>query len=299
MTVRVETGEGVANANSYIGVGYADSYHALRGNTAWAAATLNARRQALIRACDYIDRRFAGRFRGQHAIEDVVLKANNVLDFNGQPSNNDTVTIGSTVYRWRNAMNQAFDVLIGATLADSADNLVSAINADPAGSGTLYFAGTTAHPDVNASQDDGSDDVFVEAKVGGAAGNSIATLETSANLNWDTPTLLGGDDSARQQLEWPRINAYRNDGHLLDPIPDQLKKAQAEYALQALATSLFLQPTVDATGALITGIREKVGPLETEKTFASGGSVSVIKPFPNADSLLKELILPAGSVMRA
>lgn len=63
MTFIVEDGTGLPNATAYIAVAFADSYHADRGNTTWTG-TPTVKEQAIIRATDYVDVRFAGQFRG-------------------------------------------------------------------------------------------------------------------------------------------------------------------------------------------------------------------------------------------
>lgn len=55
MTFTVETGAGVAGANSYVAVAYADTYFADRGITAWGGYDLATKQGRLIRATDYIE----------------------------------------------------------------------------------------------------------------------------------------------------------------------------------------------------------------------------------------------------
>jgi predicted RecA/RadA family phage recombinase len=108
------------------------------------------------------------------------------------PSNGDTVTIGSTVYTFRTALSEPaepFEVLIGISAAVALDNLKSAINATT-GEGTTYSTGTTAHPTVTATTNSNTTQV-VEAITAGAAGNDIATTETSSHLSWGATTLFG------------------------------------------------------------------------------------------------------------
>lgn len=121
------------------------------------------------------------------------IAATNVLTFTGQPANNDTVTVDSNVYTFKTALTPtAGEVLIGAAVNDSINNLVAAINGD-AGSGTLYAAGTTASDDASALNIDNSQ-MRVTANTPGTAGNSITATESCANAAWaDTGgTLVGG-----------------------------------------------------------------------------------------------------------
>ena len=141
-----------------------------------------------------------------------------------------------------------------------------------------------------------------------------------------------------QGLEWPRTNAFDNDGFLLsgsDDIPRQILKACAEYSLRAaicgtlapdpplpvpkqdLTDSSGNRPDQGETGEL-TRVREKVGPLEEEKWFettsqvlgknlgagATGVKSSLVNDFlipeyPEADLWIEELLRSSMSVMLA
>lgn len=102
----------------------------------------------------------------------------------------DTVTIGSTVYRFKDTMAAAYDVKIGASAAVSLDNLKAAINASGT-PGTEYFAGTLIHPTVTAGTNTDTTQA-VTANTAGTAGNSIASTEASTHLSWGAATLTGG-----------------------------------------------------------------------------------------------------------
>lgn len=66
MAFTVEDGTGVAGANSYASVAYANEFFADRGNTSWQG--LDAVKQGhLIQATDYIEMLFARRFIGEMA----------------------------------------------------------------------------------------------------------------------------------------------------------------------------------------------------------------------------------------
>jgi hypothetical protein len=73
MALVVETGEGIANAESYASVEYADAYHLVRLNTQWGTLTPEAKEAALREATDYIEMRFADVFRGAPATESQAL----------------------------------------------------------------------------------------------------------------------------------------------------------------------------------------------------------------------------------
>lgn len=58
MPLTVEDGTGLATADSYASRADADTYHAERGNAAWAAASTDARDAALRKATQYLDTRY-------------------------------------------------------------------------------------------------------------------------------------------------------------------------------------------------------------------------------------------------
>lgn len=115
--------------------------------------------------------------------------ASGVLDFNGNASNLDVITIGATVYRYVTVLALAYDILIGGTASQTILNSIAAVNAG-AGEGTVYGSGTLIHPTVTASSAPG--DMIATAKVAGASGNLIATLSTSLTATWGAATLQGG-----------------------------------------------------------------------------------------------------------
>lgn len=68
MTLIVEDGTGKADAESYISVADADTYHANQGNTAWAAiATSTLKEQALRRGMTYMTGEYRDRWDGRRA----------------------------------------------------------------------------------------------------------------------------------------------------------------------------------------------------------------------------------------
>lgn len=116
-----------------------------------------------------------------------------VLTFSGTATDTQTVTIGARVYTFKTALSGAAnEVLIGANLTASRDNLVAAING-AAGAGTTYGTGTVAHADVSAAPSS-TDALTATAKAKGTAGNAIATTETLTNAAWAGATLTGGVD---------------------------------------------------------------------------------------------------------
>lgn len=118
-----------------------------------------------------------------HATNTLTSDATNVSDA-------ETVTIGSTVYRFKDTMAQAFDVKIGADAETSLANLKKAINGTGT-EGVEYFAGTTANANVVGAAITATT-LQVWARVIGTTPNTLATTETSAHLSWADTTLGGG-----------------------------------------------------------------------------------------------------------
>lgn len=109
-------------------------------------------------------------------------------------SDGQTVQIGNQTYTFKTTLSssdrQAFQVLIGASLAASLDNLKLAINAG-SGAGTEYGVGTYAHPLVTATTNTNTEQT-VEARGYGTAANIIGVSERCANASWGAATLAGG-----------------------------------------------------------------------------------------------------------
>ena len=65
MALVVEDGSGKPDADTYVSLTYANTYHEKRRNSRWAGDfSVHQREAGLIRAADYIDKRFGHRFLG-------------------------------------------------------------------------------------------------------------------------------------------------------------------------------------------------------------------------------------------
>lgn len=73
MAFTVEDGTKPEGANAYISVAYADSYFTDRGIAAWTGDNA-AKEKAIVKATDYIDKRFGRRFRGYRESRDQELE---------------------------------------------------------------------------------------------------------------------------------------------------------------------------------------------------------------------------------
>jgi hypothetical protein len=106
-------------------------------------------------------------------------------------------------------------------------------------------------------------------------------------------TFLGDKYSEDQALEFPRV--YED---IEDPqMPVKMQQAVAEYAVRALSAVLAPDPETDDTGGRVISKREEVGPIKEETVYADS-SISVLKPYPAADMLLRGLVDTARRVIR-
>lgn len=129
-------------------------------------------------------------------ISAALTNAFGTLTMTTQPSNGNTVTVGTTngttaaVYTFKTSLSSAYDVLIDTTAENTLLNLVNAINLGP-GIGTKYGTGTLANFDVSATQLPVGQ-IEAVALTAGTGGNSIASTATGTAATWGHSTLQGG-----------------------------------------------------------------------------------------------------------
>lgn len=146
----------------------------------------------------------AGRFTVDLSASAAAL-ATQTLTTTGNAVADETVTIGSRTYTWKAAVDAANQVKVGATAAESLDNLVAAVMAG-AGAGTLYGAGTVVHADVTAVR--ASATLVATAKIKGTAGNALASTETMTLASWGAATFAGGLDATATQTRDAILAAF-------------------------------------------------------------------------------------------
>ena len=293
MTLIVEDGTGIYEANSYVGPGFVRSYLVRREKaTDWIAATRGVQNAALIAATDYIDKRFGARFLGQKEFTQMQVAASNILTFFTNASEDDEVIIGDITYVFKTAASTENEVTIGANAQETSEALAEAI------AGTGGGVGTQAHPAASGVALVGADAVLVRALVAGPLPTAIGTSSNSPNLSWDTPALSGGQEFASQQLEFPRKHVFTKEGNRVLGIPEALKQAVAEYASRAISIDLMPDPEVDPSGQTLARVYDKVGPIETERRFVFSSGKDLFQRFPAADRLLTPFLMNSGQVFR-
>ena len=86
MTITVEDGTGLPNADAYVSVADADAYHAAQGSpTSWSSASTSAKEDGIRQATTYLDAKFARRWKGARSNELQALRwpRCNVIDLDG------------------------------------------------------------------------------------------------------------------------------------------------------------------------------------------------------------------------
>ncbi len=126
-------------------------------------------------------------------VEAALIAATGILTLTDQPLDTETVTLGATTYTFLTVfVDAANNVLIGATTADSLNNLQAAVNLE-VGAGTLFGTATVINPDAFMTDLPGLQKLAT-ARAAGAAGNAKVTVEGLTDGSWAAATLLGGLD---------------------------------------------------------------------------------------------------------
>lgn len=284
MTLILETGTGVRNANSYITSAFVTSYLTARNRLTennWSAST--SQDASCIAATQYVDIRWGQKFRGTRRFYFDGVQARAIISFAGVPLPDETVTIGSQTYRWVAELN-GFDenqVLATSNVTQDRAFLINAIN---------------ANCEVIAQAQE-SAQILLISDVKGVSGNDTPLDVSNATQINIVETFQYGEDEGSQPLEFPRRDLFDRSGRTVHGIPRSLKEAVAEYAVRSHATSLFQDPVTDSTGRIVQEKFEKVGPIEERTVYAQGTTLQhLIKPYPAADRLLSEYLQPAGVI---
>jgi len=213
----------------------------------------------------------------------IAVAATGILTSNNtEISDGDTVTIGTTVYQFKDTMAAAYDVKRDGTTADTTlANLVKAVNATGT-AGVEYFAGTLIHPTVSAGAVTDHAITFT-AKTAGAAGNAIAKAVSAgaAELDWDGTGgfLTGGKDAQAANDVYVDTNAQGFIDNLVLAITDTTNRA-ANIAAGKYGTGTVINPlatAVKASASTMTATAITAG--------VSGNLIAVAETLSNASSV--------------
>ena len=286
MTLVLETGTGVRDANSYVLPAFVTTYltnlNRETENT-WSTRSAAEQEAGCIAATQYIDSRFGKLFQGAKDVNFLGTHARALVTVSGQPSPSDTLLVGTTTFTFVSTLDDfnVNEIEIGTDVDATITNIIAAINAD----GEV----------LAALRDNTTDQILLTNALPGTTGNNTGLNADAATNVAITQAFQHGEDAGSQPLEFPRSGLFDRAGFVVLGIPRKLQEAAAEYAVRAVAAQLFTDPTVDARGRVVNEIAEKVGPIETRTKYAEGSAIDqLIKPYPAADFLLSEYLRPAG-----
>jgi len=277
MAIIIEDGTGVKGAQAYGTVAAFEVYMAARGIDI-TGLTEPIKENSLVNATDYIDTRWGLRLLGQRLYE--YLTSRSVFTLTDQPSDGETVTVGSAVATFRTAPTLDTEAEIGDTLIETLNNLASALAAADDDDEVWDFL--IADPDVAALA------CYVTR-------DGLATTTTAGNGSFDNAT-SSGYSGRPQVLEFPRAYLYDKAGIPVYSIPVKLQEAMYEYAYRAQSAALAPDPVVDTSGLRKTGTEKKVGPIVTKTSYAENQVPVITTPYPAADRLLQEFITTGGII---
>jgi len=200
------------------------------------------------------------------------------LTLDTQPTADDTMTIGSTVYTFKATQTLTTEIAIGASLAATQANIVARIN------GTDQF-NAQKHATVSAAAFD-SDACVLTARKPGTAGDAIATTETfTAGTNvFDAATLgtttAGADCTAADAVTalvaaieadaTALVSAADGDGNTVDLTADT-----AGTAGNAIATTETMANASFGAATLTGGIDGTPGKVTLAITDATAETVTL------------------------
>lgn len=121
------------------------------------------------------------------------VAATGTVTFTENPSDSDTLKIGSTTYTFKTSPAAVNDVAIKGTVYETAQNLADVINGD---SGEAYAGTTSPSLDVSAEVEV----MTLTARTAGTAGNSLALVQTGDFANVSGATLSGGVNSSTSSV---------------------------------------------------------------------------------------------------
>ncbi len=122
-----------------------------------------------------------------------------ILSFTGNALDTETVTVGTKTYTFQTTLTDVDgNILIGATTAETIDNLVKALYPEPnGGKGTVYAQSMTMQPEGILAADTGANSVVFSTATGG-----LASTETLTNASFTSGTFSAKTGTALVEIEY-------------------------------------------------------------------------------------------------
>lgn len=134
-----------------------------------------------------------------------------VITATGQPSNTETLTIGSKVYTLQSSLtNVDGNIKIGGSASATLDNIIAAINLDPAGAGTQYAAATVAQPEGVRAQAGAGLTINLRASTAAVLSDTLTNVTVSGSGNLTAATVVSGKADAMLIVALDRDIVYED-----------------------------------------------------------------------------------------
>lgn len=250
--------------------------------------------------------------------------ATGTLTIAEQPSNGDTMVIGTKTYTFQTSLTDVDgNIEIGSSLTITQSNVKNAINLTGS-PGTGYAASMTLNADASLGSWV-SNVATVTATTGGSAGNSLATTSsfTDADNGFAATTMSGGIDDTEidlrkgarwldgeftykgyrkvktQALDFPREGIVDPDGYDVDDssVPTKIQQANIIAAYKSNQGTVLEVDVTDSSQ--VTKDLVKVGPITVEKGYDQGAALSNAAIYDDVENLVRDLITGInGGVVR-
>lgn len=136
----------------------------------------------------------------------IADRAHGTLTFTANALDTETITLGSKTYTLQTTLTDVDgNIQIGASVADTINNIVAAVNLSGT-AGTDYATSMTLNADIIGIANTTDSQAHFYAKVSGSGGESLATTETLTNGSFYNTTLQLIDLDCNSGF--PRVSVY-------------------------------------------------------------------------------------------
>lgn len=102
-----------------------------------------------------------------------------------------------------------------------------------------------------------------------------------------------------QNMEFPRVSAFYDDGRTILGVPIEVEECIAELAIRQLSSPIAPDPEWDSSGRYVIKKKDQVEDLIEEREYSNAGVPSDFRAYPFAEKRLKELIVDGRFLERA
>lgn len=102
-----------------------------------------------------------------------------------------------------------------------------------------------------------------------------------------------------QNMEFPRVSAYYDDGAAILAVPTQVTECISELAFRQLSSDIAPDPTWDDSNMVVIKKKDQVEDLIEEREYINSGFPIDFRAYPFAEARLKELTIDGRFIERA